>query len=107
LDQANRLTSVNGTLTAATYNGFGQRVTKEPSSSTTFYLYDGDEPVVEENSSGTVTATNTFATAGLVSRRSGGASTFYTFDAKGTRPKDWMRARTSSHPTTIIPLAQE
>jgi RHS repeat-associated protein len=82
-DPENRLTSVSGALTAATYNGFGQRVTKEPSSSTTYYLYDGGEPVLEENSSGTVTATNTFGANGLLSRNTSSGSTFYTFDQQG------------------------
>jgi hypothetical protein len=37
-------------------------------------------PVVESDATVAVTAVNTFGANGLLSRRSGGSSTFYTFD---------------------------
>jgi RHS repeat-associated protein len=41
-------------------------------------------PICELNSSGTVTATNTFTFTGLVSRNTSAGSTFYEFDPQGT-----------------------
>src|SRR6266849_5605990 len=55
---------------------------KQNSSATTYFLYDGITPVVELDSSGAVTTT-TFGAAGVVSRRSGSASVFYSFDSEG------------------------
>jgi RHS repeat-associated protein len=56
------------------------------SSATTYYLYDDDStsPVCEMNSSGTITATNTYGLAGLISRHTASGSTFYEFDPQGT-----------------------
>jgi hypothetical protein len=81
-DPENRLTAY-GSLLSATYNGDGLRAVKTDSTGTTYYLYDGDKPLVEENSAGAVTATNTFGANGLVSRNAGGSSIFYTFDDQG------------------------
>lgn len=81
-DPENRLTAV-GSVMSATYNGDGLRTTKTDGSGTTFYIYDGTKPVCEENSSGTVTATNTFGPDGLLSRNTGSGSVFYTFDQQG------------------------
>jgi RHS repeat-associated protein len=51
------------------------------------------------DATGAVTATNTFGAAGLLSRRSGGASTFYTFDERGSvvQRLDGAGAVVSSH----------
>ncbi|MBC8137566.1 MAG: hypothetical protein H8F28_16920 [Fibrella sp.] len=47
------------------------------------FLYDGGVPVCELDGAGTVVATNTWGPNGLVSRRNGGSSAFYTFDERG------------------------
>ena len=53
---------------------------------TTYFLYDGSNPVCELDGTGAVTATNTWG-GSLLSRRAGAglaaASTFYTFDPSG------------------------
>ena len=47
-------------------------------------MYDGTNPVAELNSSGSVTAVNTFGAAGLVSRNTpAGGTAFYAFDERG------------------------
>jgi RHS repeat-associated protein len=55
--------------------------------------------VVELDAAGNVAATNTFGAAGLLSRRSGGASVFYTFDERGSvvQRLDGAAAVLSSH----------
>ena len=45
--------------------------------------YDSGTPVVELDGSGSVSATNTFGANGLISRRVGSTSVFYTFDERG------------------------
>jgi len=59
------------------------RAWKQNSTARTYFLYDGINPVVEIDSSGSVTATNTFGANGLVSRQAGSASIYYNFDAEG------------------------
>jgi RHS repeat-associated protein len=81
-DPENRMTGYGSALTSG-YNGDGLRAWKANSTNTTYFLYDGILPVVELDSSGSVTATNTFGSAGLVSRRSGGTSVLYSFDSEG------------------------
>ncbi|MDI9637377.1 RHS repeat-associated core domain-containing protein [Kamptonema cortianum] len=61
-------------LRAYKQNGLGERI---------YTIYDGFAPLLELSSQGTVTAVNTFGPDGLVSRRSGGVSVFYTFDERG------------------------
>jgi len=46
-------------------------------------LYDGAEPIGELNSSGAVTAVNTFGAGGLLSRHTSAGSVFYQFDPQG------------------------
>jgi RHS repeat-associated protein len=74
-------------LTAG-YNGDGLRAWKQDgtnASTRVYYLYDGTQPVVEFNSTGTVLkAANTFGPNGLLSRNVSGTSTFYTFDPQGS-----------------------
>jgi RHS repeat-associated protein len=82
-DPENRLTSVGSTLTAG-YTGDDLRAWKETAAGRTYFLYDGTLPVVELDATGAVTAVNTFGANGLLSRRSGGASVFYTFDPQGS-----------------------
>jgi RHS repeat-associated protein len=62
---------------------FARSAWKENTGGTTYFLYDGMEPVCELNSSGSLTAVNTFGANGLLSRRVSSTSTFYTFDQQG------------------------
>src|SRR6185312_9456493 len=79
-DAENRVTAVGSLLTAG-YTAEGLRAWKQNSSAKTYYLYDGIEPVCELNSSGTVTAVNTFGPTGLLHRSvPGSGETFYCFD---------------------------
>ena len=68
----------------AGYRGDGLRAWKQTSSSRTYFIYDGTSIVAELDSSGTVSAMNTSGAAGLVSRRTGAQSIFYTFDPQGS-----------------------
>ena len=81
-DEENRATSLGTALTAG-YDGDGLRAWKNNGIATTYFLYDGIEPVCEIDSSGTVTATNTFGGHGLLSRNASSATVFYTFDPQG------------------------
>jgi hypothetical protein len=82
-DPENRLTAYGATLTAG-YTPGGLRAWKQTAAGRTYFLYDGAVPVVEMDATGAVTATNTFGAGGLLSRRSGGSSAFYTFDPQGS-----------------------
>jgi RHS repeat-associated protein len=74
-----------GSLLNAGYTGDGLRAWKQNGAGVrTYFLYDGTEPVVEMDSTGAVTATNTFGAEGLLSRHTAAGSTFYTFDAQGS-----------------------
>ncbi len=81
-DPENRMTGYGSALTAG-YTGDGLRAWKENSTARTYFLYDGPFPVVELNTSGSITAINSFGPAGLVSRREGNTSVFYSFDSEG------------------------
>jgi RHS repeat-associated protein len=81
-DPENRLISHGSTLTAG-YRGDGFRASKQTSSGTTYFLYDGSNPVVELDSNGSVIATNSFSARGLISRRVSSVSVLYTFDSEG------------------------
>jgi RHS repeat-associated protein len=83
-DPEQRMTSFGTTQTDA-YNGDGLRAWKQKGALTTrvYFLYDGSVPVCEFNSTGALTATNTFAGGGLVSRRVGSTTTYYAFDERG------------------------
>jgi RHS repeat-associated protein len=81
-DPENRMTAFGSVLTAG-YNGDGLRAWKQNSGGRTYFVYDGTIPVVELDSTGNVSATNTFGAAGLVSRGIGSATVFYSFDSEG------------------------
>src|SRR6266849_8682219 len=81
-DPENRMTAYGSTLTAG-YNGDGLRAWKQNSGGRIYFLYDGIIPVAELDPSGSVTGTNTFGAAGLVSRRIGSTTVFYSFDSEG------------------------
>lgn len=81
-DPENRMTAY-GSVSSATYRADGLRASKTVSSTTTYFVYDGSEPIIEMNSSGTVTALNVFAPDGLVARQA--SSTIeYVFDQQGS-----------------------
>jgi RHS repeat-associated protein len=82
-DAENRLMS-HGTALTAGYRGDGLRAWKQTAGGRTYFLYDGTSPVVELDALGAVSATNTFGAHGLISRRGGLSSTFYTFDPQGS-----------------------
>ena len=81
-DVENRLTALGSLLTAA-YTADGLRAWKQGASGRTYFLYDGIVPVCELSSTGALTAANTFGANGLVSRRVGSTTTFYTWDPSG------------------------
>ena len=56
-DPENRLTSY-GTAMTAGYNGDGLRAWKNTASGRTYFVYDGDSPLLELSSTGAVTAVN-------------------------------------------------
>ena len=82
-DPENRLTSL-GTAMTAGYDGDGLRAWKSTAAGKTYFVYDGDSPVLEMNSSGNVTAFNVWGANGLLSRRMWTASAYYTFDPQGS-----------------------
>lgn len=81
-DPENRLMS-QGTVLTAGYRGDGLRAKKQTSSGITYFLYDGTNPVVELDATGSVIATNTFSSRGLLSRRVSTVSVLYVFDSEG------------------------
>ena len=82
-DPENRMTSF-GTAMTEGYNGDGLRAWKNSASGRTYYVYDGDSPLLELNSTGIVTAVNVWSANGLLSRRTGTASVYYTFYPQGS-----------------------
>jgi RHS repeat-associated protein len=83
-DPENQLTSVGALMTAG-YTAEGLRAWKQPGGGArTYFLHDQIAPVIEMDAAGAVTSVNTWGTNGLVSRRSGGASVFYSFDPQGS-----------------------
>jgi RHS repeat-associated protein len=81
-DPENQVTTVGSLLTAG-YGGDRLRAWKQNSSGRTYFLYDGVKPVVELDTNGNIVATTTFGPGGLVSRRTGSTSAFYSFDSEG------------------------
>jgi RHS repeat-associated protein len=61
----------------------GLRAWKDSSGTATWYLYDGDQPVVETDGSGNVTAVDMFGADGLVERELASGQTAYLFDPQG------------------------
>lgn len=81
-DPENHLTAHGATLTAG-YRGDKLRSWKQVSAGRTYFLYDGTKPIIELDSSGAVTATNTFGPGNLISRRVSSISVLYVFDSEG------------------------
>jgi RHS repeat-associated protein len=81
-DPENRMTAYGSVLTAS-YTGDGFRAWKQNSGGRAYFLYDGIIPVIELDSAGALTATNSFGAGGLVSRREESTSIFYSLDSEG------------------------
>ena len=81
-DPENRVSAI-GSLNSATYRADGLRASKTVGTATTYYLYDNGKPIIELNSSGTVTALNVFAPDGLVARQTGSTTIEYVMDQQG------------------------
>jgi len=81
-DAIGNVTTIGTALTAG-YLAGGRRAFKTAASGSTYYLYDGSKPICEIDSTGTVTALNTWGPNGLVSRDTSSGSAFYTFDPQG------------------------
>ncbi len=68
-DVESRLTSVSGAASlSATYDGDGLRASKTGSTGQSFFLYDGETPLVELSQSGSILAGNGFGADGWRSR---------------------------------------
>src|SRR5207237_1220324 len=83
---------------SAAYGADGLRTSRSASwSSPTFFVYDGDDPILEMDLSGTITAANVFGANGLASRWTQGSSgsNLYAFDPQGNVLKR-MGAETTS-----------
>lgn len=61
-DAENRLTGIGSAIFS--YDPDGLRASKTAGLSTTFFLYDGETPLLEENAAGQVTAANGMAAGG-------------------------------------------
>jgi RHS repeat-associated protein len=81
-DPENRMTGY-GSVQTNTYGADSLRASSTNSGATTYFLYDNTNPVVELNSSGTVTAINTFSDNGLLARDTS-ADEYYAFDPQGS-----------------------
>ena len=108
-DVDDQLTAYGGSLTAG-YTSDGLRAWKANSGGTrTYFVYDGDTPVVELTTSGgatTVAAVNTFGPTGLIERELPGAGTetYYQFDHPGAivRAEKGPKEGTMSFETTLF-----
>ena len=65
------------------YLAGGRRAFKTSSAGTKYYLYDGKSPICEIDSTGAVTALNTWGVEGLVSRDPLGFAWFTNDDGSG------------------------
>jgi len=72
-DPENRMTQ-DGSVLSCGYTGDGLRAWKQGSSGRTYFIYDGDQPVCEVNSAGTLTAVNDFGTNGVWARHEANSS---------------------------------
>ena len=85
-DPENRMTANTVGGQTNSYSGDNLRAWKQSGGTRTYFLYDGEIPVVEETASGATaayTASNTTGADGLVSRHTSSGSTFYTYDERG------------------------
>ncbi|MCE5324303.1 hypothetical protein LLG46_13460 [bacterium] len=82
-DPENRLTQYGSAMNAG-YTADGLRAWKQSGTTVTYSLYAGGVPVCEMDDTGSVMAINTFGPTGLLARRDGSTSTFYTYDPLGS-----------------------
>jgi RHS repeat-associated protein len=82
-DPENHMTSFGSALTAG-YRADGLRAWKRSASGQTYFVYSGIVPVCEMDSTGNVTAVNTFGRDGLVSRDTAAGEQVYAFDPQGS-----------------------
>ena len=85
-DPEDRLTAITSPAFSASYDGDGLRATKTVGGTTTYFIYDGSTPVVEETwngSTATVTATNGYAADGWRARYEGTVAYDYLYDPQG------------------------
>ncbi len=96
-DPEDRLTSISSPAFSATYDGDGLRASKTASGITTYFLYDGSNPVFEETSATTndpkhpfgiiasLSAVNTFSVDGWRARYYPGGDLYaFAFDPQGS-----------------------
>ena len=84
-DELNRMITAltpNGTNITNSYNGDGQRVSKQVNSDMTQYVYIGDKVVLELDSSGNQAARNVLGT-GMISRTVDGTTLYYMYNGHG------------------------
>jgi len=93
-DPEQRMTSY-GTVQTDGYDGDGLRAWKQKGAATTrvYFLYDGDQPVGEYYSTGSLSASNTFGPAGLLSRQPSAGVVYSAYDERSD-------ARTEKRPGT-------
>jgi len=82
-DASNNATLIGSNTLLSNYDTDGLRSQKTGATGNRFFAYDGLDPVIETDTNSSVLAVNTFGPAGLISRSSGGVSTFYTPDERG------------------------
>jgi RHS repeat-associated protein len=89
-DDENRRTKADlggGQVVTMTYNGTGLRVKKEEPATTTKYVWDGQNYLLETDNSNVKTALNTYKPeqyGSLISRGGPGGNVFFHFDALGS-----------------------
>ena len=81
-DAENRMTAYGSIMTAG-YRADGLRAWKTTSAGTTYYLYDGENPVEEVDGSGNKTAVMTFGPNGVLARTTSSRTLLYELDALG------------------------
>jgi len=81
-DPENRLTAYGSALTVA-YNDDGLRAWKQNSTSRTYFLYDGHQPILTMTATGTTIKENLFGPNGLVGSGSPAGFSSYGFDPQG------------------------
>jgi YD repeat-containing protein len=72
-----------GTVLSATYGTNGLRESKAAAGALSSYIYDGQTPILELDSSGSIQAVNTVAGGMPLTRHTSIGSDFYAFDAQG------------------------
>lgn len=74
---------MNGTTQTDEYNGDGLRAYQNSSNGPHWYLYDGDQPIIELASDSGAALVNTFGVAGTVSTHDVSPTKYFTWDPQG------------------------